>query len=61
MESLKQREKILPVSSKKRVSFGAVSEKLIPTREEGIRNGELPETATERTSVFDRLGFNRTY
>lgn len=48
------------INSKKKVSFGSVSEKLIPSREEAIKNGEL-SLANERVSVFDRLGFNRTY
>ena len=50
------REKISSV--KKRVSFGSVSQKLIPSREEAQRSGELPSALEERTSVFDRLGFH---
>ncbi|KAK7601153.1 hypothetical protein V9T40_008594 [Parthenolecanium corni] len=46
-------------SSKKRVSFGTVSEKLIPTREEAIKNGELT-AGDERVSVFDRLGVGKS-
>ncbi|XKL66160.1 hypothetical protein PGB90_009580 [Kerria lacca] len=49
-----------PTTGKKKVSFGSVSEKLIPSREEAIESGELAATS-ERISVFDRLGFNRTF
>lgn len=59
-EYCKKSRGITSISTKKKVSFGSVSEKLIPSREEAIRNGEL-SLASERVSVFDRLGFNRTF
>lgn len=58
-EDFYKKARLVSTSSRKKVSFGSVSEKLIPSREEAIKNGEL-SLASERISVFDRLGFNRT-
>lgn len=44
--------------AKKKVKFGKVTQKIIPNKEEAIRNGELPRIPAHRASVFARLGYN---